>query len=209
MKLKPHDLIHIRGIVDLQSGQPFPAWVKEALLAAPWVVVRRATLYHDMIPVGIRGMQRCLRYAAWVPGENIGQIVHPADLIDPANWQVDYPSDLPPAIGTLRLITPILQATGLPWGPVGSSGFELATGFSAIKSTSDLDIVIESSEKINVAWATTLLEDLESVSLVRLDVQLETPSGGISLKEYSKARQVLIKTSSGPALRYASSLWSA
>jgi phosphoribosyl-dephospho-CoA transferase len=207
MELKPHDLIQIQGMADFQSGQPFPDWVNDALFVTPWVVVRRAAIDNGLIPVGIRGQQRGQRYAAWLPEENIGKVVTPADLVDPAKWVAAFRSEQPPTIRTLRLITPILQRMRYTWGPTGSSGFQLATGVPSIKNTSDLDILIESPERISVEKAKHLLDSMECISLVRLDVQLNTPSGGISLKEYSQGQQVLIKTSTGPVLKNVSDSW--
>lgn len=207
MELNPHDLVRIQGMEDLYSGYPFPDWVEEALLKAPYAVVRRAE-HTDGIPVGIRGIERGQRCAAWARTEKIMEVIRPYSLVDPAQWKVSYPVTVPATIQTLKMITPFMQAAAYEWGPTGSSGFELATGIPSIKDTSDLDLVINFPERITIAQAGSLLDQLEGLSLVRMDVQMNTPAGGVALKEYILGGQVLVKTSTAPVLQDANSLWS-
>jgi phosphoribosyl-dephospho-CoA transferase len=228
MELRPHDLLQIRGMEDLISALPFPGlpisdppfpdppfpdppfsgWVETALQRVPWVVVRRATGEPGLVPVGIRGRERGQRFAAWLSTDKILQIVPPAALVDPAGWKSIYPAgQLPQPLTSLQLITPILEDTGYDWGPTGSLAFELATGLPSTKESSDLDILLHVPAPISVAAARSLLAAMEAVSLVRLDVQLNTPAGGVALKEYIAAGRVLVKTALAPVLREASTLW--
>ncbi len=207
MELRPHDLLHIRGMEDLFSALPFPGWAEEAIQQVPWVVVRRAAAGPGRVPVGIRGRERGQRFAAWLSKDKILQVVPPAALIDPANWKAGYQTGLPLPLTSLRSITPVLRSTGYQWGPTGSLAFELATGFPSTKAGSDLDIMLEVPVYISVAVARSLLARLEALSPVRLDVQINTPVGGVALKEYCKADRVLVKTAIAPVLREASSLW--
>ncbi|WP_158799295.1 malonate decarboxylase holo-ACP synthase [Pedobacter sp. L105] len=208
MELNPHDLLRIQGMEDLYSGCPFPDWVRVALVKAPYVVVRRAEHIIDGVPVGIRGAERGQRFAAWLHPDKILEVITPGSLINPAHWKIAYPFTMPATIQTLTLIAPVMQMTGYGWGPTGSSGFELATGISSIKDTSDLDLVIHLPEKITKQQGSSLLEQLEKLSLVGLDIQMNTPAGGVAIREYILAEQVLVKTSTAPVLQDANCLWS-
>jgi len=206
MELAPHHLLRIRGMEDLFSGSPFPGWVAEALHHAPWVVVRRAT-ESGRVPVGVRGRERGQRFAAWLSPDKILETIPPSALVDPASWKMSYPAGPPQPLQSLRQITPFLQDTGYSWGPTGSLAFELATGYPSIKESSDLDILLDVPAPITVAAARSLLAGIEIVSLVRLDVQMNTPAGGVALKEYCTADRVLVKTATGPILLAGPALW--
>lgn len=208
MDLNPHDLVRIQGIEDLFLGRPFPDWVQAALLLAPYAVVRRAEITAEGIPGGVRGAERGQRCAAWIPVDKILEVITPDSLVYPDNWKAHHSAVVPATIQTLREITPIMQATGYKWGPTGSTGFELATGIPSIKNTSDLDLVINLPVKITIEQANMLLLRLEKTALVRLDVQLNTPAGGVALKEYILGKKVLVKTSTAPILQEVNSLWS-
>jgi phosphoribosyl-dephospho-CoA transferase len=96
---------------------------------------------------------------------------------------------------------------GYHWGPTGSCGFELATGIRTLTAASDLDLVIEAPSMIPLPAAISLLASLEAQATVRLDVQLNTPAGGVTLKEYNRGGSVLVKTSAAPVIKPFLSLW--
>ena len=214
MELRPHDLIRIRGVEDLSQGLPFPGpegaippWVKESLQLAPWIVIRRAAGNNGLIPVGVRGGERGLRFAAWLAPDKILDIISPAMLISSTNWKMTYPDGLPQPIQSLRSITPFLQASVCSWGPTGSVAFELATGIHSIKAASDLDLVLEMPKPIPVRAANSLLTVIEALSSVRIDVQMNTPAGAVALKEYCRSGNILVKTALAPVLRETTTLW--
>jgi len=207
MELNVHDLLNIRGLEAFQEGAPFPDWAKKSILQTPWVVVRRGRLLCGRFPVGIRGKGRGLRFAAWVHPNDIIQIVAPSDLVDPARWKTYYPASQPPPLKSMLSIKTLMHDKGVRWGPVGSLGFELATGAPTLDTDSDLDLVIDAPVPIAVEAARSLLLEMETLSCVRLDVQMLTPTGGVALKEYCIKENVMVKTALAPVLRKRHTLW--
>jgi len=207
VELRAHDLLIFKGPGDLFTEIPFPQWVLETVETNPAGVMRRAEHGKDLIPIGIRGKERGERSACWVNADRVLEVIRPFRLTDPANWKRKYIADLPLTVQSLQIITPFLNETGYEWGPAGSTGFELATGYTSIKSSSDLDLVIYIDEFFPVEEAKCLLARLEQQTLVPIDIQLQTPIGGVALKEYIRSDEVLLKSSSGPLLLKGSSLW--
>ena len=104
----------------------------------------------------------------------------------------------------MRALPPIhemLRKLDLTWGPIGSVGFELASGFPAANSGSDLDLLIRTEDTvIPRAMAEDLVAFVEEVG-VRVDVQLETMGGAIGLAEYARGvPDLLLRTLNGPRL---------
>lgn len=207
MELRPHDLLKVRKMEDLTADLPLQDWAKDALQRAPYMVMRRAEVSNGLIPVGIRGAQRSQRLAYWLPEDLIDEVITPYSLVDEKNWKAVYTAFAPPTVNTLRQITLLMNATGYQWGPTGSTGFELATGLPTIKESSDLDLIIEVPEILNVKTAKQLLDRIGDISTVRLDIQISTALGGFSLQEYTSSATVLVKTTSGPRLVDVNSLW--
>jgi phosphoribosyl-dephospho-CoA transferase len=50
-----------------------------------------------------------------------------------------------PALVALAAAAPWLDALGLPWGPVGGIGFELATGIPVLTAASDVDLLVRAA----------------------------------------------------------------
>jgi phosphoribosyl-dephospho-CoA transferase len=207
MEMNPHDLIRIAKEEDLSTDLPLPAWVSESLNLAPFVVVRRSHSPDGKIPVGVRGRERGQRFPAWLPEKEAVAVITPYSLMVSANSNRIYSPDAPAAIRSLRRVTPLLQSTGYRWGPTGSVGFELAANTTTVKEDSDLDILIDLPEFVSILSATRLLEDLQRRTLVRVDVQLNTPQGSLALADYINAVRVLVKGNSGPQLLHRNSLW--
>ena len=207
MELNPHDLVRIRGVEELVTEHPPPQWVRASLLLAPFVVIRRAQNQNGCLPVGVRGWERGQRFAAWLPADRIIKVVTPYLLANPGTWKDVYNKFPPLTIRSLQLVTPLLDRTMYSWGPIGSAGFELATGISALRDSSDLDLLIDLNEALSMNAAGILMESLEKTTLVPLDIQINTPLGGVALKEYIKSNEVLIKTRNGPMLIPVESLW--
>jgi phosphoribosyl-dephospho-CoA transferase len=207
MEMNPHDLIMIKKEEDLSTDVPLPAWVSESLNLAPFVVVRQSHSPDGKIPVGVRGRERGQRFPAWLRQEKAVAVITPYSLMGSANWnRVDNPG-APAAIRSLRRVTSLLQSVGYRWGPTGSVGFELAANMPTVKEGSDLDILIDLPEFIPILSATRLMEDLQRRTLVRLDVQLNTPQGSLALADYISAGKVLVKGNSGPLLLHRNTLW--
>jgi len=207
MELNAHDLIRIKHAEDLVSDLPLPDWALLSLQRAPYVVVRRATHPDGYIGVGIRGTQRGQRAAAWLDLAEIEYVIQPRALNCPENWFLNYQEDPIHPISSLKQIAPILTNKGFDWGPTGSTGFELATGVITITDYSDLDIVMNVNIPFSPGKAAMLLEELEAASISKLDIQLNTPLGGVSLRDYARSAKVLLKTATGPLLTSPADIW--
>ncbi len=208
MELKAHYLVKIRGVDDLTTDYHFPHWVTASLHRSPFVVIRRAENKNGCVPVGIRGRERGQTCAAWLSPDKAVDVITPYSLVCPNNWKAAYSIDTPATVRSLQLVTPLMQGTGYKWGPTGSTGFELATGAPTLRDTSDLDLLIDVPEILNITLARGLMDSLEKMALVRLDIQMNTPRGGVAFKEYIRSKDVLIKTSTGPVIQHTHSLWS-
>jgi phosphoribosyl-dephospho-CoA transferase len=190
----PHDLLW--GLPVHALAVDAPEWVSEALSFGQPVVVRRAVVAADQIAVGVRGVQREQRYATVMKRTDIERMVRPEQLT-----HVEHSSARCwPALRVLREVRPVMDALGLVWGITGSAGFELATGFAALHKDSDLDLILRTPRFFSRYQAADLLMLLDNCG-GKIDLQLQTPGGGVALREWAgSARQVLLKTSQGARL---------
>jgi phosphoribosyl-dephospho-CoA transferase len=90
-----------------------------------------------------------------------------------------------PAFGALLLIERQLTNSQLDWGPVGSVGFELATGEQVVSTTSDLDLALFAPRPFSRSVARDLWNVI-SAAPAKVDVCVETPCCGFSLEEYAR-----------------------
>ena len=196
-----HDLIRVRSpaIVADMADCAVPSWVESALARTPWVVVRRGHIQDGKIPVGVRGMTRSQRFAAWLSIDKIAERRSPEGLVDGV-LKNRHASN--PALVALLRVTPVLKRYGYRWGPGGSVGFELATATPAVTASSDLDIILRQPHPLKSDEAQVLHTALmEAAAPVRIDAILETPRGGVSLAELAAApNRVLVRTPDGPLL---------
>jgi phosphoribosyl-dephospho-CoA transferase len=191
---RPHDLLRLLGAAAPSLPVDAPVWTRDALLAAPWVVVRRCTAPAGLIPVGIRGTTRYQRYPWLVTPDQVHHTVTPEDLS-----LADLPAgrDLP-ATRTLAAIRTTLHDMDVQWGPTGSVGFELATGIPTATSASDLDLVVRAPA--DPALLVALHHRLAGLD-ARVDCQVETRWGVVALAEMvSECGEVLMRTATGPLL---------
>ncbi len=192
----PHDLLVLARPDALEPESPPPPWAPARLRLAPLVVVRRAAPRGTAIPVGVRGAERRERFAAWLAPQAVAARVTPEELARAARWR-ERRSRLP-ALAALDAAFEILAATGLGWGPVGAVGFELASGVPSVSATSDLDVLVRAPARVPAASARALLAALAGLA-ARVDVQLETPAGGVALAELAaEPRTVVARTAAGP-----------
>jgi phosphoribosyl-dephospho-CoA transferase len=160
------------------------------------VVVRRAVPCGNLIPVGVRGSSRSQRFAAFIEPESILVRSTPEDLAD----HPEYRTKEIPAFAALVIIHPLLSASSLTWGPTGSAGFELASGVSTTTADSDLDLLIRVPERLPLEAAQALMNGLAGLPC-RVEAQLETPHGAVSLSEYVDGdRPLLLRTNWGPRM---------
>ena len=189
--LEPHDLLW--GMQPQHLSQNAPDWVYQKLVAQHPVVVRRDITQPKEIAVGIRGEQRHQRYATTMPIDAITQQVKPESLKDYSSISVKFQQQL-------LDIEQILNVSGYVWGFTGSVGFELATSITTIHENSDFDILLRTPDVLSRDTAKQLLAQLQRVK-IPIDVQLQTPRGGVALKEWAeKTGQVLLKQSQGAIL---------
>lgn len=197
-----HDLLRLRNVDELHWDEARPDWSAAALHRAPWVVMRRTRARSALLPVGIRGDVRHQRAAAWLPIDAIEQIVTPQMLARQRTWDGRPRTKLLPALLVLDAAAAILEEQGYGdvWGPGGSVGFELASGVPSVSAQSDLDLVLDAPEPIEVRDAAALFTALERLS-ARVDLLLEAPLGAVALSEYASGKgAVLLRTASGTRL---------
>lgn len=197
--LRPHDLLWPSSQEGLRSGSgALPDWCNST-----WpVVMRRAPTDGPWLPVGIRGENRSLRHPAFLHKDFIARCSTPESLI--TAWQV-HPELLAfNSVAMLKYLSQILKDLNLPWGPTGSSGFALATGYSVLRHESDLDLVVRATKPFTIQQI-KILNSLQDKSLdaecCRIDLQIDTGHGAFAFKEWQNTnKNVLLKTNSGPVL---------
>jgi phosphoribosyl-dephospho-CoA transferase len=106
-----------------------------------------------------------------------------------------------PALKTLALVEKEFAEIDLSWGPVGSVGFELATGDCVTTEASDLDLALFAPQRITRPIARDLWDTLSSLP-AKVDVRVETRCCGFSLEEYALRRstKIMIRTPDGRQL---------
>ncbi|MHA6479358.1 malonate decarboxylase holo-ACP synthase [Stutzerimonas sp. KH-1] len=189
---RPHDLLW--GMTPAQLPADAPAWAVAVLTAGQPVVVRRARVAAGLVAVGLRGATRDQRLAALMPVEAIAHRLAPEELLARRATE-----DLL-VFRVLAELRPLLDALGHAWGVTGSAGFQLATGLPTAHPDSDLDLLLRAERPLPRSEARPLLQLLEGRAC-RVDLQLETPLGGVALGEWAGgAARVLVKTAEGPRL---------
>lgn len=201
MVIQPHDLIKVSDL-SLLEWKEDNEWVIASLRHAPFVVVRRAEQTSDFIPVGIRGEQRNQRQAAILHRNGIEVIITPYMLAEQNSWNsLDAQRRELPVLKSIDKVAEIMG--DWQWGPTGSTGFEIATGYPALKDTSDLDIVVHAPHPISRNEAVEVLEKLDSLP-IRADIQIETNNGAFLLREWINKRtdSMILRTQKGAELVY-------
>jgi phosphoribosyl-dephospho-CoA transferase len=198
-----HDLLRLRDPTRLRAELPLPSWVTAALQTAPWVVVRRGHVREELIPVGVRGVGRAQRFAAFAKVADIAEQRSPESLAAWPSSLAQPRRDAIAALAALTRVAPVLARLDKRWGPGGSVGFELASGVPTATATSDLDLVIRQHHRLDPGDARELLAALVAAAApARIDVLLETALGGVALAELAAGpARVLIRTPLGPRLR--------
>ena len=158
-----------------------------SLAAGQPVVVRRALSADGFVAVGVRGVLREQRLAAFMAVDSIACRVSPEALC-----QIDSERDLP-VMQALKQLRPMLDDCGWVWGVSGSVGFELASGFTAMHAASDLDLILRTPQMITRNQASKFVELFDQAAC-RVDMQLQTPFGAVALREWAGgSARVLLK----------------
>ena len=192
-EFQTHDLLQVDsdGVDALCSVVHFASL---PLKDFPFVVVRRATQKDGLLPVGIRGMERHERCAAWLDPRYVLARVTPESIEPSARVR-----DLPAFQAFLELKRHWRDAK-LAWGPGGSVAFELVSGCRVVREASDLDIVIRTAEPLSMDRL-RILARLDNNLPCAVDVQVETLHGAFSPKEYvASSTRCMLRTVHGPRL---------
>lgn len=188
---RAHDLLW--GMPPGQLPDDAPDWAHQVLGAGLPVVMRRASGEAGSVPVGVRGDHRAQRLAAWMTITAVSCRRRPEDL------RLNGPANLP-ALAALQQVTPILDSTGLDWGPTGGVGYQLATGLAVLHADSDLDLLLRTPTPVSRAEARSLGQTLKGMAC-RIDLQLETPNGAVALAEWAMdSTRILLKHRDGARL---------
>lgn len=202
--IRPHDLIRIGSANCLLGFEMAHPWVSDSISVAPYVVVRRSLTNSCSIPVGVRGSSREQRWASFISKMHIVELISPVSLRVTNEVSRKRIAEVP-ALGLLLKLQKELASLNLRWGPGGSVGFELASGYPTASSSSDLDLLIFAEQEFDQKFAKSLLQtcsSLELSSVCAMDILVETPGGAFSLKELvnSKNGEVLLRYAGGSAL---------
>lgn len=193
---RAHDLLRLR---DLQRFDEEPAWVRDAFSRAPFAVVRRAQSAPRYIAIGVRGSARNERYGTWASADEIDDVVSPEALVS-----ADGSLRALPAFAAFDALRRDRLFASLGWGPTGSVGFELATSVPVATESSDLDLLIRMPNYLPIDEARRIQASLDTHATragIRIDAQLETPSGGVALSEYASGKaRVMARHACGPRL---------
>ncbi|MFJ2493306.1 malonate decarboxylase holo-ACP synthase [Pseudomonas iridis] len=180
-----HDLLW--GMTPAQLPVDAPQWAVESLRVGQPVVVRRATSADGFVAVGVRGVLREQRLAAFMAVDSIACRVSPEALC-----HVDSDRNVP-ALRALEQLRPMLDDCGWVWGVSGSAGFELASGFAAMHEGSDLDLILRTPHLLARNQARELVALFDQAAC-RVDMQLQTPFGAVALREWAgPSARVLLK----------------
>lgn len=196
----PHDLLEIESSKSILHLDTAPSWVKQSLDAAPYVVVRRQPCFEETIAIGVRGTCRNERWASFVRPEHIKKVIPPFQLrIGKAITIKRF--EAVPALQHLGALEEAWSELEQKWGPGGSVGFELASGYPAANHASDLDIILFAPTPFDHEFAQALSSSIEQISKT-IDVLVEAPDCAFSLSEYagSKSVQILLRGIDGPRM---------
>ncbi|HWW08267.1 malonate decarboxylase holo-ACP synthase [Collimonas sp.] len=208
--LCPHDLLWIEDAKALTTLTPLPSWASAdrlLLLRAPVVVRREKVGDPRLVPVGLRGKTRSERFAAYLDRNAVARCIRPEMMVEHAPAHIEEQRSRLPAFEALAVLAPALDAIGLPWGPTGGVGFQLASRLPVVREDSDLDILLRSRTPLS-AEQMLGLRTICSSPICRIDIQIDTGHGAFSFCEWAKVNaqwangngRVLLKTDAGPVL---------
>jgi phosphoribosyl-dephospho-CoA transferase len=180
--VRTHDLLEIDAKQLLSSQASAPQWAKGELRKSPFAVVRRGPAPLHQYPIGVRGTGRNQRWAIFCHSKLVKNILTPSQLLTRA-IPISRANAIP-ALRALDLLKERWMESSLPWGPGGSVGFELASSRHAAKPSSDLDIVIYAEKRMTAEEAKSLCDRAMNLPAV-VDIRVETPVCGFSLKEFA------------------------
>src|SRR5271155_2703577 len=186
-----HDLLLLRSGILSSAGMATPAWVTSHKAGNLWVVVRRPAAPDGFVPVGMRGSNRHERWGGFADLTDVKERLRPSQL----SFHMALRTRIVlPALAALSWLERQLGRSELDWGPVGSVGFELATGQQVVTATSDLDLALFAPTRFARDTASDLWSGMNAAP-AKVDVRVETPYCGFSLEEYARegTERVLVR----------------
>jgi phosphoribosyl-dephospho-CoA transferase len=192
--LRAHDLLWLASANHLQGE--LPEWVSSQWRSALPLVMRRDWDAAGRIPVGIRGLRRDQRAAAWVSADAVRRCVTPESLSGSELLLRSPFVSLPPVQAAIQLAQ---QRWGWQWGITGSVGYALATEVPVMHAGSDLDLVLRCDQAVAESELTRWQQFTRQLPC-RVDTQVETPQGAFALAEWLREGRVMLKTNRGPRL---------
>jgi phosphoribosyl-dephospho-CoA transferase len=201
-----HDLLLLRVGILSSAGVAKPAWVTSYMAGIPWAVVRQAIASEGLVAVGIRGVHRHERWGGFADLADVKKRLHPSQLF---SWLASPSRVGLPALAALfwlELQLDKLDRSQLDWGPVGSVGFELATGRQIVTATSDLDIALFAPTRFTRETARDLWSVMSGAP-GKVDVRVETPYCGFSLEEYARGENEKVLVRLPTSRRFAADPW--
>lgn len=200
MAIVPHDILKIENPEKLPNFSGFPEWAKQACLASPYHVVRRAPTIKNQIPIGIRGKQRNERFGCYVLHDQIERVIHPTEIVQQKLWKTwRRKNHFLTMIETLDQLDHLF--TGLAWGVGGSLGYELISTLNTIHEHSDIDLIWYQSHAPDFSFCKNLIHEITQLP-IKVDIQVENAKGGFHLAEYVRHphHKILLKQNDGPVL---------
>jgi phosphoribosyl-dephospho-CoA transferase len=193
-----HDLILLRPETAVTYTEGRPACPSLMSNQCPWAVVRRGRISDGLIPVGVRGSQRHERCAGFTRLSEVLEIRQPDQL---RLTLADDSRRALQAFQSLSYLESRLVGLDMRWGPGGSVGYELASAIPTVRNDSDLDFILFAPRKLESTEAQDLWRMICSAP-GKVDVLVETPFCGFSLKEFvtTSQRKILLRTSDGRIL---------
>jgi phosphoribosyl-dephospho-CoA transferase len=186
-----HDLLFLRSGIVSSAGVAKPAWVTSLESSDLWVVVRQSIAPDGLVSVGIRGIDRHERWGGFANLADVKERFRPSQL----SYHMARRTRIAmPALAALSWLEGQLDKSEPDWGPVGSVGFELATGQQVVTETSDLDIALFAPTQFSRDTARDLWSVMRAAT-AKIDVRVETSYCGFSLEEYAReeTEKVLIR----------------
>jgi phosphoribosyl-dephospho-CoA transferase len=198
--VRPHVLLEVESPDSIRHIDQAPEWVHESLRTCPYAVVRRHPPLLDGIAIGVRGSTRSQRWPAIVNPDRVTRVITPSELRDKEPVSPERLAAIP-ALRHLLVLREKWSNLNLDWGPGGSVGFELASGYSAATPSSDLDIVLLAPHPFSHDFAHVLLDSVRQIA-GSIDVIVEAPECAFSLDEYagSQGGPVLLRYADKPRL---------
>lgn len=173
-------------------------------------VIGRGALPHDtpdLLPLGLACIEagRRIRVSFRVPKPAVLRVEEPLALAAVA-------PTLPPALRStaLRLLQ-FAGEIGMPLRVYGSVFWQHTSGEAYLHDHSDLDLLAQPETADDAKRWLDALEFTEAISAVRIDGEVELPTGeAVAWRELAAAgEKILVKSDAGPSLRPRASVWSA